>query len=514
MLKETLQNLGAGATKTVGGVVKTVRPTDIIRSAGTSMINNAIQQLGNRSPLLGDLSTGVMERFTAAQKLNQIRSEKLDEFIKTPGAKKEDHTDKQIRDILDRIDKQVRNQGMSVTQESDLFKKYESSWRDWDRFRTEATKTQKAETTKPAPKVGSDASLLNEIVENTSMALDILGAIRDRGGDGLTPSQPVTIKSTLAGVGAGVIKSIFNDRVIEKMAESITKVATAQVEPKNSESGAKVQEDILSAIKDLKPTGEDISESAKRPAPDIEVAPKETIEESMGRVPKIKNRRPSISKVQTAPGSVLQKAASKAGYSASSLPRSFKQTAVANAIGGLGMTTGTIVPPAPVAAPAASKGILSGIGSAARMLSPFAAVGAAGAAGLAIGTGVAPLIDRGISAISGRSTSLGGAIYDMFNSDPNSDPKRPHMTPQNKSIPSIVAAQKTSASKATVATSARDAAVANQKSIPQPVILNNNSPAATPAKTGGSRVVVGSSVRNQESTFERVQMQDFWPRMV
>lgn len=520
MLKETIQNLGAGAAKTIGGAVKLVKPSELVRSAGTSMINNAIQQLGNRSPLLGDLSTGVMDRIVAAQKLNQVRSEKLDSFLKTPGAKKDNQTDKQIRDILDRIDKQVREQGMPSTQESDLFKKYETSWRDWDKFRTETEKSTKpkAESASTA-KVGADSGLLNEIVENTSAALDILSSIRDRSGDAMATSQPATIKSALAGVGANLIKTIFNERVVEKMADLAANAAGMKETrdgpkpeaPKNGEAG-KVQEDILEAIKDLKPSSEDISESSRKPTPDIQVAPKESLADI--HKPKIKNQIPSISKVQTAPGDILRKAATKAGYTASSLPRSFNQTAVARAIGGLGATTGTIVPPAPVAAPAASKGILSGIGSAARMLSPFAAVAAAGAAGTAIGTGIAPLIDRGISAVSGRTTSLGGAIYDMFNSDPNSDPKSPHTTPKNKPLSGIVAAKKTSATMATVATGARDAAVATQKSTVQPIVLNNNSPAATPAKTGGTGVVVGSSVRNQESTFERVQMRDFWPRMV
>lgn len=335
----------------------------------------------------------------------------------------------------------------------------------------------------------------------------------------MATSQPATIKSALAGVGANLIKTIFNERVVEKMADLAANAAGMKETrdgpkpeaPKNGEAG-KVQEDILEAIKDLKPSSEDISESSRKPTPDIQVAPKESLADI--HKPKIKNQIPSISKVQTAPGDILRKAATKAGYTASSLPRSFNQTAVARAIGGLGATTGTIVPPAPVAAPAASKGILSGIGSAARMLSPFAAVAAAGAAGTAIGTGIAPLIDRGISAVSGRTTSLGGAIYDMFNSDPNSDPKSPHTTPKNKPLSGIVAAKKTSATMATVATGARDAAVATQKSTVQPIVLNNNSPAATPAKTGGTGVVVGSSVRNQESTFERVQMRDFWPRMV
>ena len=44
----------------------------------------------------------------------------------------------------------------------------------------------------------------------------------------------------------------------------------------------------------------------------------------------------------------------------------------------------------------------------------------------------------------------------------------------------------------------------------QPIILNNNT--STSSGSSGIQMITGVNVRNSDTTFERVQMQDFWPR--
>jgi len=44
----------------------------------------------------------------------------------------------------------------------------------------------------------------------------------------------------------------------------------------------------------------------------------------------------------------------------------------------------------------------------------------------------------------------------------------------------------------------------------QPIILNNNT--STSSGSSGMQMITGVNVRNSDTTFERVQMQDFWPR--
>jgi hypothetical protein len=44
----------------------------------------------------------------------------------------------------------------------------------------------------------------------------------------------------------------------------------------------------------------------------------------------------------------------------------------------------------------------------------------------------------------------------------------------------------------------------------QPILLNNNT--SNSSGSSGIQMLTGVNVRNSDTTFERVQMQDFWPR--
>jgi hypothetical protein len=144
------------------------------------------------------------------------------------------------------------------------------------------------------------------------------------------------------------------------------------------------------------------------------------------------------------------------------------------ASGGLGSTGGMI-----------SKG--------AKLLGPAALVAGAGAAGFGLGTLANPLIDKAVSSMSGEENSLGTWIYNKTHPSENLEAKKSTQ---------VTAIQR--------ATDEKIKASVVQKNIQQPPIMLN-----TPVVTNNnsSTIIANSSVRNQESTFERVQFQDFWSRV-
>ena len=58
---------------------------------------------------------------------------------------------------------------------------------------------------------------------------------------------------------------------------------------------------------------------------------------------------------------------------------------------------------------------------------------------------------------------------------------------------------------------AKTTAIASKQS--QPIVVPVPSNNQSSGSNSQSNFMVGTSVRNKDSTFERVQMQDFWPRV-
>jgi hypothetical protein len=141
---------------------------------------------------------------------------------------------------------------------------------------------------------------------------------------------------------------------------------------------------------------------------------------------------------------------------------------------------------APLAANVASKAL------------PVAAVAAAGAAGYMVGDKlVNPLINKGITAATGQENTLGTWLYDKFNDDPLADMNKP--APVKKNLPKAIQTE----------VDRKAANAAKSQPVVQPVVIQQ------PAAGGGgssTTIIANSPVRNKESTFEQVQMNDYWPR--
>ena len=213
----------------------------------------------------------------------------------------------------------------------------------------------------------------------------------------------------------------------------------------------------------------------------------------------------------------------------------------------------------------AMSGLSSVASAAAPYALPAAGVLAAGAVGYGVGTVAAKGIDAGLSKLTGSETSLGSWLYDKFNGDTGEQNKATPMGPERIAQLKAQNLAKANAAKANAAKSVVPGTTPEQAAAVQsvvapivtaktpdaaraaieplkspvtaivteelnkkeqaekdkeskgsaPIIVNNNVSGGGVGGNsggGGNSQVVSSPVRNAESTYERVQMQDFWPR--
>lgn len=275
----------------------------------------------------------------------------------------------------------------------------------------------------------------------------------------------------------------------------------------------------------------------------------------------VKNGIPGISKILGGLSSILGGGAlGKIAYKAGSLAG--KGIAAAKGLGskivGLGSRIPSLLgaavpalsqvpdmPDMPVSKPqttvpskVASKagGLLRGAASLARMSLPALAVGAAGTAGYAIGDKVVnPLLDKATEAITGKENSFGTGIADMFGGFFKSDaekkldeenrkfaakvsakPADKKSIPMSSSMNSIEPMQQRAAESITMLSSEKERIERQmqEKMANKPPVIIDNSRVMNSSNSSGNSGMSTSvkMVRNSESTFERVQMQNYWSR--
>jgi hypothetical protein len=167
---------------------------------------------------------------------------------------------------------------------------------------------------------------------------------------------------------------------------------------------------------------------------------------------------------------------------------------------------------------AASMG--SSLAGAASAALPAAGILAAGAAGYGLGT----LINDKLLTNEDGSNKIGSWLFDKFGpedplkNDPTMAKNQPKASttksPQKQIVPTKNPV--TAEVNKNIEQKEQNVAEKEQKSA-QPIVINNsnNSSSSGGSSKGPSQfsnMITGISVRNSESTFERVQMQDFWPR--
>lgn len=372
-------------------------------------------------------------------------------------------------------------------------------------------------------------------------------------------------KIAIGAIGGKFLSNIFSDDVIENFANKAKKFLKLtdieeRLEPKTSTVAKSTEEtlktvsektvlnkkqDISTSIKDVlkdisldlgtkEEDAEDDIAAEKQSKAQVAVASETLLEikklnESGQKIEKAEGKSVGSTLMDAAKGKVLGKIASKVPGLGGLL----------TAVGGIGSTTGGIsgriasagtgilgkaltaagsaasyLPAIGSAISGAASAVGSTLASGVSAIAPFAApaagVAAAGAAGYGVGKyAVNPLINKGIEAATGKKDStLGSWLYDKFNSDQNSQIEA--MLKGSGTPSPVDVAKRTTVSELVSAQEKKEQMVTKTSQTPPTVILNSNT--SSGASSGQPTIIAPTSVRNAESTFERVQMQNFWPR--
>jgi uncharacterized membrane protein len=479
--------------------------------------HQGIANLSYRSPVLADIAETMLKNF----QIEMEKRERINNYVKSGassnlrnavtqkvGAGNNEKIDAEMTSILTKLSKSIDRQGLEETKKSALFKEYEEYFEEFKKANPTQQNPQQQPQSGPTGPGLPVAPQLDKIEANTHRTVNVLEemstqkSIGGAGGEGGTGTSgisfvdPVTgmpsMRAAIGSIGGSILAKVFDDDFTDKIAarfkgkkleqkseveellpEVVTAPAPAPVKRKSKVTGAKPQSvsDILGDLSlDL-------------------IVPSSSKEDKKEESASIRQNASKVLTVQEAQLEELKKLndptteankAKKPGTPGLLSSLTDKVMSAGSGIGGL-------------------------LAKAAPIAGSVAAVGAAGAAGYGIGKYlVNPLIDSGLSAVTGKETSLGGAIYDMFNDDPNAK--------YNEELKKKLAAQKkTPGTIASDMNSVKLSKEAEQKQAASTLVAVNNqqqakSPASAPV------VMISSSVRNQDSTFERVQMQDFWSR--
>lgn len=425
---------------------------------------------------------------------------------------------------------------------------------------------------------GSDSSdaILSQIEYNTKQIANTLDEMVMRGGltgAGGTPGvqgkgssgvyiDPITglpsAKAAVSAVGSKIISNVFSEDVIERIGSKIRKIIapeektekqTSNIQAKESEVSKTVEESSEEVLKT------EVSESKTETS--VEVAPKvskakrademqkafadtlskidlnlnspkaTTVEEQKESELVAKKESDESQSIATESLNELKKITAKTNG-----PEKAKSGGVVDSImdlaknkllskipglggllggaaaGGAASSTGGIV----------SKGLGGILDTAKSYLpralaaaGPAAGVLAAGGAGYAVGSALNPLIDSGLSKLTGSETSLGSYIYDLMN------PTKP----ENRVDAAVTSTKKIEPVKKTTTEQLSNSAEKREQmemkrlnTPPAPVVINNNTNNSVGGASRSEPAPAPIPVRNHDSTFERVQMQSFWPRVI
>lgn len=517
MIKESLSTLKSLVGSAVKNVASEYKPTaDNMGGAFTRIAQQGIANLSYRSPILADVASTMLHSFQnelvhrdkikkhiSSEDSNSLRTaitEKLG--ADTPKSKVEAEMFK----VIDKMSKIVDAEGQEAAKKADVFKEFGEYFKNFRKTPEQSQNPQQQGAT------GEVEGTLGRIDVNTQKTAHLLAEIAAEPGSLTNPSpttnagetpqktgspsfiDPMTglpsIKAAVGSIGGTFLAKVFDDELITKYAtklktrmfgaeEEVTPtVATPVQEPSAEAPKAKRKivpsqdrqaqniEDILKGIsldlatpESFVPKTEDKNEQISRDAKKESTA-NSLLEQIIEQLKKLNEKKTTESDAKSSSG-ILDKITEKTGLKdlASKVPK-----------GAGGML---------------ARGAMAAGG-----------VAAAGAAGYGIGTLLAPLIDKGITAASGEENTLGTWIYNKTHSDEFANSVTPKKSTQVTDIQRATKAMEESKAQGKASSSAM---VLNT----QPVVTNNNT----------TTVIANSSVRNQESTFERVQFQDYWSRV-
>ena len=517
MFKEAVSKLTSGISNSLDSALSdSDKPRGIAASVFSGIIDRGIMDLTHRSPILGNIAEHIYE----TKKISSQRKQDVNAYLGS-GASEEHRTkfeesdmdskdiDSKMSEILTKLSKSMDDVGERETKKTDLYKEYDKFFEDFKNSKNQ----------KDTPKETAEGELA-EISKNTKRTADSIDGLA-----GKTNTEPqkvekiTTVKAALNNAGGKLVNKVLDDSVIHNISESIKKIFASKKEVPVAETpdigAAKPESVVVEKVKKESTPEKPYRTTAggNKVTDDYSMFDKTPIK--YGKLSDLGGHESVVAKpTQVKPESVVEsikKVKEKTLPKRDSKGRFVKSvpnvlSTVPEKIAEGESTLGKL---------ASAAGVIRGVGAAASALSaaaplalPVAGVLAAGAVGYGVGTLASTAIDSGISSATGRDNSLGGWLYDKFNDDPLKDLNKPTAGKSAVVLPKPVPNK--TADISAMATK-KEAISSTPAAESKPIVIQQSS------SSGGSgsstNIIAPRSVRNNESTFERVQMQDYWPRV-
>ena len=520
MFQSVLKSVVSSLSSSIKDTAKSYKPTEEnIHGSFERIAQLGIGQLSFRSPILADIAEQVLINFQATTQ----KKSKLREYIQSDESKElrveakknlpESATSRQIDikmlDILEKLDEQVRTNSSAEADKNKFFQHYKKY--------LDASKTKQPTNAEPVNTsgistgtgLGDSSAVLVAIEANTRRtynAIEVMVSQRNvsgvseggQGGGGATYIDPMTglpsMRAAVGSIGGSFLGKVFSEDVVSKYAnktrgfmgfgESTPTTTQGDVTPEtireNEKSSNIRSASLLTAVESIldeviaihKIMDTDYEGPEKKSSNFIEKFVNDKLQQGEDLLRK---------KVPGLPGgkSDIPEEPTKRPTKRQPQPRDPKT----------GKFTKKVADSIPEAVKSSSSklGTLKGVGSKLLgVLNPITKVAAAGAAGYAVGS----FLNESL----GLSDKISDMAMDIFHPEVKESLKP---VPLKNNISALSAAKE--AKKAT-----------DSKA---PVIINTQAAPQLPQQKSAPNLIVGNSnVRNKESTYERVQMQDFWSR--
>jgi len=522
MFKETIQNL---ASRTFSGVNKAAS------SVGNTILDGAIEGISERSPLVGKalatkVNTTRIAKQVAAKFIESTSKEGFGDDVRKEVGKDASDQDikKKMASILDQLTKDVKKQSEQELKTNDIYQKYSKHFDDYKAKVTKAIDDSKQGKTGEPGKDGSDTSSdqviekLDNIEANTKELVTKFDSTTDpvqiESNQPNQPSKSFTAgldssgKSVTPGLGLPIISPEMLDAAVEpKKTESASNFETTLKTFEASETKqVSVNESILDAVQltnqFLKQAEEDRARAEASSDELAAEARKVAPASSNSALTKLQNKTDSVNKNQKNSPSLLDRLLDKAG---------------------------------PKGVPKVPGGAM--LGTVAKFAGGAAAVGAAGYAGYKAGewlnenTNIQENIAGGVETVKGwfgnsfkdkQKEADEKSVKDLYEKKVKEGTltaksakffeDRGVKVDKSKIVKIPEAVKNTTTSEIAQSVETKDIKDAAKEAATNaaPVVLNT-----TNNVSGGSSsptIISGMNIRNSETSFDRVQMQNYWSR--
>lgn len=565
MFKEVISDLTSSVVGAAKETARSYAPTiENINGSFDRIANQGISNLAYRSPILADMAHTMLKNFQLQsvrkdQLKSYINSKSSDDLRKDVTAKLGNASNKKIDSemlrILSKISQIVDDQGKVEAKNTDIFKEY---GKHFEKYKADSTSSQPDNSPNQQPDSGSGdySQVLAKIDHNTQRTVNALEEMASKYvnvGSGVggksgnnTFIDPMTgmpsVSAAIGSIGGSFLSKVFDDDTIEKFSNKAKKLFGDQNTPESPTTSAQPAS-ATPSTENTSESAKEIAATSNKHANDLLDVNNQILDElkKANKNTPINNDGKSSVDVADKKHSLMDKAKDIVKDRVSArFPKlnnvkgnaaKFVAKGADKAID-IGTKAASVIPKVVKGGSA----LMSGIGGAVARVGGSVLGGAASAIGsgaLAAGALAAGAVAAAPWIAGAAAVGYGGyKLYEHF-ANKNVEAKArenpleatkqsaaPQTNIQNAAntgtlnIPNNISASKSNVASQITALNQSKQVTEQSKQSQAPIVINNNNNSGKSKSEVVSSVITSSPVRNSESTFERVQMQDFWPRMV